>query len=130
MPFVRQMLQQCLPSVSTLEAMLNSYAVVPPCDWLDSVSPEVFQVSGICPLGSTSRLAISSARLPLPLPQKQPLFWESLRQRSGQPRSLQHLCRHFLRSHLGARCPSALAALDIPSSVREYLLLRDDGSLH
>lgn len=49
------MLQKCLPSVSTLAAMLNSYASVPPCHWLDSLSPELYQVSVIRLLGSTLR---------------------------------------------------------------------------
>lgn len=128
------MLQRCLPSVSTLEAMLNSYASVPPCDWVDSLSPEVYQVSAIGLPGVTLRFSASPLLLfssrPLPLPQEHPLFWDSLRQRSGLPRLLQHLCRHALRRHLGARSHSALGALDIPGSVRQYLLLYDDGSLH
>uniref|UniRef100_A0A3P8RSX8 Ankyrin repeat and SOCS box containing 16 n=1 Tax=Amphiprion percula TaxID=161767 RepID=A0A3P8RSX8_AMPPE len=53
-----------------------------------------------------------------------------LRQRSGQPRSLQHLCRCALRQRLGARCHSAVSKLDIPGSVRDYLLLSNDGTLH
>lgn len=64
-----QMLQRCLPSVSTLEAMLNSYASVPPCDWVDSLSPEVYLVSAIGLPGftlhsSTSPLLISSSAPP------------------------------------------------------------------
>lgn len=63
------MLQKCLPSVSTLAAMLNSYASVPPCHWLDSLSPELYQVSVTRLLGSsaprsTSPLLISSASSP------------------------------------------------------------------
>lgn len=53
------MLQRCLPSVSTLEAMLNSYASVPPCDWVDSLSPEVYQVSAIGLPGFTLRFSAS-----------------------------------------------------------------------
>lgn len=124
------MLQQCLPSVSTLEVMVNSYTSVPPCHWLDSLSPEVYQVSVISLLGFMLRLSASHPpRHSLP-PQEHRVFWDSLRQRSGLPSSLQHLCRHSVRRHLGPRCHSVLAALDIPSSVREYLLLGDDGSLH
>lgn len=128
---VRQVLQQCLPSVSTLEAMLNSYASVPPCYWLDALSPEVYQVVSVCnqPSWLHAPLLHFSSH-PLLLPQEHRLFWDLLRQRSGLPRSLQHLCRHSVRRHLGSRCHSVLGALDIPSAVREYLLLCADDSLH
>uniref|UniRef100_A0A3Q3XGA2 SOCS box domain-containing protein n=1 Tax=Mola mola TaxID=94237 RepID=A0A3Q3XGA2_MOLML len=56
-------------------------------------------------------------------------FFDLVRERSGQPRSLQHLCRCALRRHLGARCHSAVGQLAIPARVREYLLLRNDGAL-
>ncbi|XP_051796986.1 ankyrin repeat and SOCS box protein 16 [Acanthochromis polyacanthus] len=57
-------------------------------------------------------------------------FFQLLRQRSGQPRSLQHLCRCALRQRLGARCHSAVSKLDIPGSVMDYLLLSNDGTLY
>lgn len=57
-------------------------------------------------------------------------FFDLVRDLSGQPRSLQHLCRCALRQHLGARCHSAIGQLAIPASVREYLLLHNDGTLH
>uniref|UniRef100_A0A3B5MI40 Ankyrin repeat and SOCS box containing 16 n=1 Tax=Xiphophorus couchianus TaxID=32473 RepID=A0A3B5MI40_9TELE len=57
------------------------------------------------------------------------LFLRSLRQRSTQPRSLQHLCRCAVRQHLGARCHSAVCELNLPGSVREYLLLCDNKTL-
>lgn len=65
-----------------------------------------------------------------PPPQEHRSFFDLVRQRSGQPRSLQHLCRCALRLRLGARCYSAVSELDIPSSVRDYLLLCNDGTLH
>lgn len=68
--------------------------------------------------------------VPCLLPQEQRPFFDSVRQRSGQPRSLQHLCRCALRLQLGARCYSAVSKLDIPGSVRDYLLLCNDGTLH
>ncbi|XP_039975374.1 ankyrin repeat and SOCS box protein 16 isoform X2 [Xiphias gladius] len=103
-PVSPKMLKQCVLSPATLEVMLNSYTSVPPCEWMDSLPAEVYE-------------------------EHRP-FFDVVRGRSGQPRSLQHLCRCALRLHLGARCYSAVGELDIPSSVRDYLLLRNDGTLH
>ncbi|TKS92271.1 Ankyrin repeat and SOCS box protein 16 [Collichthys lucidus] len=102
-PVCPKMLKQCVLSVATLKVMLNSYTSVPPCDWMDSLSAEIYE-------------------------ENRP-FFDLVRQRSGQPRSLQHLCRCALHLHLGARRSSAVTKLNIPSSVRDYLLLRDDGTL-
>ncbi|XP_064171604.1 ankyrin repeat and SOCS box protein 16 [Anguilla rostrata] len=104
-PASPKMLKLCYLSPPTLEVMLNSYTVVPPCeDWIGSVPEEL-------------------------LKEHAPLF-ESAWLTSGQPRTLQHLCRCALRRHLGALCHSAVAELDIPSSLREYLLLAPEGRLH
>ncbi|XP_047426957.1 ankyrin repeat and SOCS box protein 16 [Mugil cephalus] len=102
-PVSPKMLKQCILSPATLEVMLNSYASIPPCDWMDS--------------------------LPADVSEEQRSLLLSVRQRSGQPRSLQHLCRRAVRLHLGARCHSAISSLDIPCSVRGYLLLCNDGTL-
>nr|XP_046272584.1 ankyrin repeat and SOCS box protein 16 [Scatophagus argus] len=102
-PVSPQMLKQCVLSAATLELMLNSYVSVPPCDWMDRLSSEVYE--------------------------EHRFFLDLVRRRSGQPRSLQHLSRCALRLHLGARCRSAVRELDIPASVREYLLLCNDGTL-
>ncbi|XP_029944425.1 ankyrin repeat and SOCS box protein 16 [Salarias fasciatus] len=99
-----KMLKQCVLSPATLEVMLNSYTSVPPCDWLDS--------------------------LPADQSEEHRAFFHLVRQRSGQPRSLQHLSRCALRRHLGGRCQAALSRLDIPCSMRDYLLLCNDGTLH
>ncbi|XP_051244307.1 ankyrin repeat and SOCS box protein 16 isoform X2 [Dicentrarchus labrax] len=101
-PVCPKMFKQCVLSAATLEVMLNTYTSVPPCEWMDSLSTEIHE--------------------------HRP-FFDLVRQRSGQPRSLQHLCRCALRLHLGARCYSAVIELDIPSSVRDYLLLCNDGTL-
>lgn len=102
-PVSPKMLKQCVLSISTLEVMLNSYTSVPPCEWMDSLSDEIYE--------------------------DHPCFFDLVRQRSGQPRSLQHLCRCALRQHLGAGCYSAVSKLDIPGSVKDYLLLCNDGTL-
>ncbi|XP_030264677.1 ankyrin repeat and SOCS box protein 16 isoform X2 [Sparus aurata] len=103
-PVSAKMLKQCFLSAATLEVMLNTYTSIPPCEWMDS--------------------------LPVELYEEHRSFFDLVRQRSGQPRSLQHLCRCALRLRLGARCYSAVSELDIPSSVRDYLLLCNDGTLH
>lgn len=128
------MLKQCLPSVSTLEVMLNCYPYVPPCDWMESLPPEMYEVRRLQGFINISFYLHSGSAvfcLPPPLlPQEHRIFFNSVRQRSGQPRSLQHLCRCALRLQLGARCHPAVSNLAVPSSVRDYLLLRHDGTLH
>ncbi|XP_029294287.1 ankyrin repeat and SOCS box protein 16 isoform X2 [Cottoperca gobio] len=101
-PVSPKMLKQCVLSPATLEVMLNSYTSIPHCEWMDSLSTEIYEHRS---------------------------FFDLMRQRSGQPRSLQHLCRCALRLRLGARCFPAVSELDIPSSVRDYLLLCNDGTL-
>lgn len=100
--FGAQMLRRCVLSPATLEVILNSYPIVPPCDWIDD-----------CPL--------TQGHLD---------FFKLVRERSGHPRSLQHLCRCALRRQLGSLCHSQVSRLDVPSSVKDYLLLHNDGTLH
>ncbi|XP_004071300.1 ankyrin repeat and SOCS box protein 16 isoform X1 [Oryzias latipes] len=99
-----KMLKQCLVSPATLEVLLNSYPSVPPCEWMESLSVEGCE-------------------------EHRP-FLDLARGRSGQPRSLQHLCRCALRQHLGAGFHAGIQHLDFPGSVKEYLLLCNDGTLH
>ncbi|XP_032444569.1 ankyrin repeat and SOCS box protein 16 isoform X1 [Xiphophorus hellerii] len=103
-PVSPKMLKQLALYPDVLGLMLNSYTSIPPCDWSDSLPPDT-------------------------LSQEHLLFLRSLRQRSTQPRSLQHLCRCAVRQHLGARCHSAVCELNLPGSVREYLLLCDNKTL-
>lgn len=56
-------------------------------------------------------------------------FFNAVRRMSGQPRSLQHLCRCALRRHLGSLCHFAVVQLNIPSTLKDYLLLHNDGQL-
>ncbi|XP_046894601.1 ankyrin repeat and SOCS box protein 16 [Hypomesus transpacificus] len=99
-----KMLKLCVLSPATLEVMLNSYAVVPAYEeWMDS--------------------------LPVEIHKEHRSFFDSVKQMSGNPRSLQHLCRCALRQHLGVSCHSAINTLDIPSSVKDYLLLYNSGEL-
>ncbi|KAM9472275.1 ankyrin repeat and SOCS box protein 16 isoform 2-T2 [Salvelinus alpinus] len=98
------MLKLCLLSPATLEVMLNCYAVVPSCEeWMQSI--------------------------PLEIHETHQGFFDSVRQMTSQPRSLQHLCRCALRRHLGKGIDAAISRLDIPSSLMEYLLLRNEGEI-
>ncbi|KAM9779922.1 ankyrin repeat and SOCS box protein 16 [Neosynchiropus ocellatus] len=102
-PVSPKMLRQCILSPATLEVLLNSYSSVPRCDWLDSLPDHIYQ-------GHAD-------------------FFDLMRQREGQPRSLQHLCRNNLRQYFGSRSFSGVRNLDIPGSVKDYLLLCSDGTL-
>ncbi|XP_048102871.1 ankyrin repeat and SOCS box protein 16 isoform X1 [Alosa alosa] len=98
------MLKLCLLSPATLEVMINSYHVVPPCeDWIDKVPQDLKMAN-------------------------QALF-ESVQRMTGQPRSLQHLCRCSVRSYLGEKCHSAINDLNIPSCMKDYLLLCLEGEI-
>lgn len=70
-----------------------------------------------------------SHTIPHHLSQTHQGFFDSVRQMTSQPRSLQHLCRCALRRHLGKGIDAAISRLDIPSSLMEYLLLRNDGEI-
>ncbi|XP_056607856.1 ankyrin repeat and SOCS box protein 16 isoform X2 [Triplophysa dalaica] len=103
-PASTRMLKLCLLSPDALEVMLNCYAVVPACDeWFEDI-PEELQKEHQC-------------------------FLDTVRQMSGQPRSLQHLCRCALRRHLGSLCHFSIQHLDIPCALKDYLLLQNDGQL-
>lgn len=39
------MLKQCLVSPATLEVLLNSYTSVPPCEWMESLPAELYEVN-------------------------------------------------------------------------------------
>nr|XP_040046378.1 ankyrin repeat and SOCS box protein 16 isoform X3 [Gasterosteus aculeatus aculeatus]XP_040046379.1 ankyrin repeat and SOCS box protein 16 isoform X3 [Gasterosteus aculeatus aculeatus] len=102
-PVAPKMLQLCVLSPATLEVMLNSYTSIPACEWMDSLPAEIRE-------------------------EHRP-FFDLVRRRSAGPRSLQHLCRCAVRLRLGGRCFPAVRELDVPRSTRDYLLLRNDGTL-
>lgn len=102
-PVSPKMLKLCLPSPTTLEVMLNSYRLIPACDWMNSLPTDIYE--------------------------EHKSFFDLLRERKGQPRSLQHLSRCAFRHLPGARCYSVVSKLDIPGSVKDYLLLCNDRTL-
>ncbi|XP_010872511.1 ankyrin repeat and SOCS box protein 16 isoform X2 [Esox lucius] len=98
------MFKLCLLSPATLEVLLNCYAVVPSCeDWMESIPPKIYEAHQF--------------------------FFDSVRKMTSQPRSLQHLCRCTLRQHLGKHIDSSISRFDIPVSLKEYLLLGNDGEI-
>ncbi|XP_055513275.1 ankyrin repeat and SOCS box protein 16 [Leucoraja erinacea] len=101
-PVNPKILKQCAMSPQTMEVVLNTYECIPFCDsWLEAVPPEVWQ--------------------------KHEAFYESIVQMTNKPRSLQHLARCALRKYLGTQCHSVIPQLPLPSSFKEFLLLKCEG---
>ncbi|CAL8287969.1 unnamed protein product [Boreogadus saida] len=98
-----KVLKHCLLSPATLEVLLNTYTVIPPCGWMEALSSDVYK--------------------------EHQAFFDRVRLLSGQPRSLQHLCRGVVRRYLGAACHSAVGGLPVPGALKDYLLLCNDGTL-
>ncbi|CAL8266401.1 unnamed protein product [Gadus morhua 'NCC'] len=98
-----KVLKYCLLSPATLEVLLNTYTIIPPCGWMEALSSDVYK--------------------------EHQAFFDRVRRLSGQPRSLQHLCRGVVRHSLGAACHSAVGRLPVPGTLQDYLLLCNDGTL-
>ncbi|XP_077590112.1 ankyrin repeat and SOCS box protein 16 [Stigmatopora nigra] len=101
-PVPLKMLKQCVSSPATFEVILNSYTHIPSFNWLDEYH----------------------------LSKEHSSFYKLVCKRSSQPRSLQHLCRCTVRHLLGVLEQFKMSQLDVPNSVKEYLLLQNDGTLH
>ncbi|CAL9692961.1 unnamed protein product [Knipowitschia caucasica] len=102
-PVSPKMLKLCVLSPATVEVILNTYTQIPACEWMDSLPKDIFE--------------------------EHKYFLDLVREQSGQPRSLQHLSRCALRSLFGARCFSVVSKMDIPGSLKDYLLLHTDTTL-
>ncbi|XP_033827187.1 ankyrin repeat and SOCS box protein 16 [Periophthalmus magnuspinnatus] len=102
-PVCPKMIKLCVLSPATVEVLLNTYTQIPVCEWMDSLPTDIYE--------------------------EHRSFFDGLREHTGQSRSLQHLSRCVLRSLFGPRCLSVVSKLDIPSSVKDYLLLRSDRTL-
>ncbi|NWQ61627.1 ASB16 protein, partial [Neopipo cinnamomea] len=97
-----QMLRLCCQHPPALEVMLNAYDRVPPAEgWAEDMPPELWE--------------------------EHREFYASAVRMAGQPRRLQHLARWAIRSHLGARCHSAVPRLALPPALRRYLQLHIEG---
>ncbi|XP_073533214.1 ankyrin repeat and SOCS box protein 10 isoform X2 [Phyllobates terribilis] len=100
-----KVLRFCCSSPNTVEVLLNTYSNLRGSeDWADVV-PEEQQ-------------------------QKSPSFFQSVFLLSRSPRSLQHLCRCFLRSHLEGRLPDSLPKLPLPPPLLHFVLLGFEGVLY
>ncbi|KAM3909838.1 ankyrin repeat and SOCS box protein 10-like isoform 2-T2 [Leptodactylus fuscus] len=100
-----KVLRFCCSSPRTVEVLLNTYSKVRGSeDWAEVV-PEEEQ-------------------------QKHPHFFQSVFSLSSSPRSLQHLCRCALRSHLEGRLPETLPQIPLPAPLLQFVLLGFEGVLY
>ncbi|XP_044225295.1 ankyrin repeat and SOCS box protein 10 isoform X2 [Thunnus albacares] len=98
-------LRHCSISPRTIEVLLNVYSHLKVNDtWVESVSEEVFK--------------------------EHKEFYESVFALERTPRSLQHLARCRLRTFLDARVHKVVPKLDLPTFIKNYLLLECRGYVH
>ncbi|XP_041848685.1 ankyrin repeat and SOCS box protein 10 isoform X1 [Melanotaenia boesemani] len=98
-------LKHCSQSPRTIEVLLNAYSHLKVTDtWRESVPEEALKVY------------------------KE--FYESVFSLAMTPRTLQHLARCRLRSFLGAQVHKVVPKLDLPTFIKNYLLLEYRGYVH
>ncbi|XP_042353075.1 ankyrin repeat and SOCS box protein 10 isoform X2 [Plectropomus leopardus] len=98
-------LKHCCVSPRTIEVLLNSYSRLKVTDtWVESVSPEVFK--------------------------EHKEFYESLFSLERTPRCLQHLARFRLRTFLEGRVHKVVPKLELPTFIKNYLLLEYRDYVH
>ncbi|XP_056246439.1 ankyrin repeat and SOCS box protein 10 isoform X2 [Seriola aureovittata] len=98
-------LKHCCESPRTIEVLLNAYSHLKVTDtWVEAVSAEMFK--------------------------EHKEFYESVFSLTLTPRSLQHLARCRLRSFLEGRVHKVVPKLDLPSFIKNYLLLEYRGYIH
>uniref|UniRef100_A0A8C7YKW9 Ankyrin repeat and SOCS box containing 10 n=1 Tax=Oryzias sinensis TaxID=183150 RepID=A0A8C7YKW9_9TELE len=100
-----KVLKHCSESPRTIEVLLNAYSHLKVTDtWLESVSTEAFE--------------------------KHKDFYESVFSLAMKPRSLQHLARCRVRIFLEGRLHKVVPELDLPTFIKNYLLLDYRGYVH
>ncbi|XP_075439625.1 ankyrin repeat and SOCS box protein 10 isoform X2 [Ascaphus truei] len=100
-----KVLRYCCSSPRTVEVLLNTYSRVRVTEeWAEAVPAEVQQ--------------------------KHSRFFQSVFSLSQTPRSLQHLCRYALRSHLEGRLARTLPNLPLPPTLLQFLQLRFEDVLY
>ncbi|XP_077470448.1 ankyrin repeat and SOCS box protein 10 isoform X3 [Stigmatopora argus] len=98
-------LRHCSQSPQTIEVLLNAYSHLKVNDtWIESVPPEVMK--------------------------EHKEFYESVFSLARTPRCLQHLSRCKLRSLLEGRLNKVVPRLELPTFVKNYLLLDYRGYVH
>ncbi|XP_026169663.1 ankyrin repeat and SOCS box protein 10 isoform X1 [Mastacembelus armatus] len=100
-----KVLKHCSESPRTIEVLLNVYSHLKVTDtWVESVPTEVFK--------------------------EHKEFYESVFSLALTPRSLQHLARCRLRSFLDAHIHKVVPKLNLPTFIKNYLLLEYRGYIH
>ncbi|XP_059199996.1 ankyrin repeat and SOCS box protein 10 [Centropristis striata] len=98
-------LKHCCGSPRTIEVLLNAYSNLKVTDsWVEAVSLEVFK--------------------------KHKDFYDSVFSLERTPRSLQHLARFRFRTFLEGRVQNVVPKLDLPTFIKNYLLLEYRGYIH
>ncbi|XP_014913883.1 ankyrin repeat and SOCS box protein 10 isoform X1 [Poecilia latipinna] len=98
-------LKHCSESPHTIEVLLNAYSHLKVTDtWVESVPEDAFK--------------------------EHKDFYESIFSLAMTPRSLQHLARCRLRSFLEGRVHKVVPKLDLPTFIKDYLLLECRGYVH
>ncbi|KAM4705252.1 ankyrin repeat and SOCS box protein 10 [Rhinophrynus dorsalis] len=100
-----KVLQYCCSSPRTVEVLLNTYSHVKVTEEWAEVVPSEEQ-------------------------QKHSRFYQSVFSLSQSPRSLQHLCRCAVRSHLEGRLPQTLSHLPLPLPLLHFLQLQFEDILY
>ncbi|XP_075705606.1 ankyrin repeat and SOCS box protein 10-like [Rhinoderma darwinii] len=138
-----QVLRYCCSSPRTVEVLLNTYSKLRGTeDWAEVVPEEEQQVLRYCCssprtvevlLNTYSKLRGTedwAEVVPEEEQQKNRLFFQSVFWLSRSPRSLQHLCRCALRSHLEGRLPRTLPRLPLPPPLLHFLQLGFEDVLY
>ncbi|XP_005807654.1 ankyrin repeat and SOCS box protein 10 isoform X1 [Xiphophorus maculatus] len=98
-------LKHCSESPHTIEVLLNAYSHLKVTDtWVESVPEDAFK--------------------------EHKDFYESIFSLAMTPRSLQHLARYRLRSFLEGRVHKVVPKLNLPTFIKDYLLLKCRGYVH
>ncbi|XP_041658594.1 ankyrin repeat and SOCS box protein 10 isoform X1 [Cheilinus undulatus] len=98
-------LKHCSVSPRTIEVLLNAYTFLKVTDtWVESVPPEVVK--------------------------EHKDFYESIFSLAMTPRSLQHLARCRIRKYLERRVHKVVPKLELPTFIKNYLLLEYRGYIH
>ncbi|KAM6918905.1 ankyrin repeat and SOCS box protein 10 [Xenentodon cancila] len=98
-------LKHCSQSPRTIEVLLNAYSHLKVTDtWVESVPPEMLK--------------------------ENKEFYESIFCLAMTPRSLQHLARCRIRSFLEGRVTVVVPKLDLPTFIKNYMLLDYRGYIH
>ncbi|XP_014046643.1 ankyrin repeat and SOCS box protein 10 isoform X1 [Salmo salar] len=100
-----EVLKYCCVSPRTIEVLLNAYDRLKVTDdWVEAVSPEMFK--------------------------EHKGFYESVFSLQQTPRSLQHLARWKFRNYLDGRVHKVVPQLDLPTFIKNFLLLEFRDYVH